>query len=93
MLMPSLSISDVECMSIKEVERRIVFYNTTNREIKSVELKNFMSIIHLAISAGSNPSKKNNKIFYQQLDKIFNNNQPDKEESLDDIMNLVNVKK
>jgi len=82
-------------MQIKEIEKRIIFFNKTHKDRKSVELKNFMSMIHLAISAGSNPSKKNNKIFYQQLDKIFNDNekQPEDEESLDDLMGLVNVKK
>tara|TARA_R110000803_G_scaffold31937_5_gene70722 strand:+ start:2577 stop:2879 length:303 start_codon:yes stop_codon:yes gene_type:complete len=91
---PSFSLGEIEDMTIRELEKRILFFNNINKKRKSAELKNNMSLIHLAISAGSNPSAKNNKIFYKQLDKIFSNKQlPDEEESLDDIMNLVNVKK
>ena len=93
--MPSLSLKDVENMSLKEIEKRIVFFNKTKKETKNVELKNFMSIIHLAISAGSNASRKNNKIFHDQLNKIFDNNEkkPEDDQSLEDLMGLVNVKK
>lgn len=93
--MPSLNLKEVENMSLKEIEKRIIFFNKTKRETKSVELKNFMSIIHLAISAGSNPSRKNNKIFHDQLNKIFDNNEkkPEDDQSLEDLMGLVNVKK
>ena len=93
--MPSLSLKDVENMSLKEIEKRIVFFNKTKKETKNVELKNFMSIIHLAISAGSNPSRKNNKIFHDQLNKFFDNSEikPENNQSLEDLMEIVNVKK
>jgi len=80
-------------MGVGEVERRIAYFNKTKKAIKSVELRNFVSIMHLAISAGSNPSKKNNKMFHQQLDKIFNESHEESDDDLDDIMGLVNVKK
>lgn len=82
-------------MQIKEIEKRIIFFNKVSKEKKTIELKNFMSILHLTISAGSNPSKKNNKIFYQQLDKIFSDQkQPEENQAnLEDLMGLVNVKK
>lgn len=93
--MPSLSLEDIEAMQIKEIERRILFFNKIKKDRKNVELKNFISILHLAISAGSNSSKKNNRIFYEQLDKIFSNEkkQPENEQSLQELMGLVNVKK
>lgn len=94
-LIPSLNLKEIEGMTLKEIEKRIIFFNKTKKEIKNIELKNFMSILHLAISAGSNASRKNNKIFHDQLNKIFDNKEkkPDDEQSLEDLMGLVNVKK
>ena len=91
--MPSLSVKDIGRMSIKEIDKRITFLQKFNKERKGLELKNFASIMHLVVSAGTNNTKKNNKIFQEQLDKIFNDKEPDKEESLEDTLGFLNVKK
>lgn len=80
-------------MSLNEIERRIICINKQRNEIKKNELRSFISILHLTISAGANPSKKNNRLFYQQIDKIFNDkDESEDDQSLDDIMGLVNGK-
>ena len=51
-------------MGIKEIVDRITFLNNTNQDRKRAELKSFMNLMHFTISAGSSPTKKNNKIFH-----------------------------
>ena len=94
MILPALSLQDIEEMSIKEIDQRITFLIKTKQDKQKVDLKNFVTILHLAISTGSHPNKKNNRIFYDNLDKIFDDKKeiPDNEESLEDIMNIVNRK-
>lgn len=95
MVLPALSLQDVEDMSIKEIDQRITFLIKTKQEKQKVDLKNFITILHLAISTGSCPTKNNNRIFYRSLDEIFNDKKQtsdDSEESLEEIMNIVNRK-
>jgi len=95
MLLPNLSIKDIDRMTLKEATKRVAFISQAKADKRKTELKDFISILHLAICAGNNPTKKNNQLFYKQIDKIFNNkpDEEDNDDSLDDIMNLVNVKK
>ncbi len=80
-------------MGIKEIVDRITFLNNTNQDRKRAELKSFMNLMHFTISAGSSPTKKNNKIFHREIDKIFKDHQ-EPEETFEEAMNLVdNVKK
>lgn len=93
MILPALSLQDIEEMSLKEIDQRITYLQKIKQEKQKVDLKNFVSIMYLVISAGSNPTKKNNRIFYQQLDEIFGNNKKIiDDDNLDDIMNIVNKK-
>lgn len=89
-----LRIEEVEEMTLKEIEQRIVFVNKQKNDTKRVELKNLVSILYLAIAAGNNPSKKNSKVFYNNLEKIFSDKESpsEDEQSLEDIMGLVNGK-
>lgn len=89
----AFSLEEVESMELKEIDKRIRVINKLSSAKKKVELKSFMSILHLAISAGNNPSRKNNKIFYKELDKIFGDNVKDEQEiSPEDLMKFMNGK-
>ena len=94
MILPALTLDDVDGMSPAEVEKRIKFLNKNKQDSKKLELRNFVSIMHLAISAGSSPSKKSNKLFYRQLGKIFDDKKDDRndDEDLEEIMNLANTR-
>lgn len=76
-------------MSIKEIVNRINFLTEHRQKSKKIELKAFMSLLHLTVSAGSSPSRKNNQSFYRHLNKIFNDKK-EEEESYEEVMNLVN---
>lgn len=92
MLIP-LSIDNINNMGVKEIVDRINFITKTKQDKKKAELKSFVNLMHFAMSAANSPSKKTNKIFHQEMGKIFK--EPQKpEESYEEVMNLGNnVKK
>lgn len=94
MLLPALSLKDIEDMCIKEIEQRIIFLSNLKQEKQKIDLRNLVSTMYLAISAGSSPSKKNNRNFYKSLDKLFTDKKPipDEKECLDDIEDLIKNK-
>ena len=79
-------------MSIKEIVGRIDFINKVNQDKTKSELKHKFSILHNTIASASNLSKRNNAKFSQYLEKLFSNKDKieDGDNSLEDIMNLVN---
>ena len=90
MLLPALSLQDVEDMSIKEVEQRITFLAKNNQEKQKVDLQ----ILHGIISYGSNATKKNNREFRKYIGRIFNDKeQVQDNEGLDDILDVISHKK
>ena len=80
-------------MELREIEKRIKIINKLSSARKKIELKSFMSILHLAISAGGNPSKKNNRFFFKELDKIFDDKIKDEKDiSPKDLIKIMNGK-
>lgn len=83
-------------MSLKELVKRLTHINKFKSDKKKVELKNLSTILHQVIAYGNSPTKKNNDKFQRYLNKVFDDNKPQKEESFEDIENLIgkgNVKK
>ena len=87
MVFPSFKLRDVEDMSLREIDKRITFFNKTKYDQKNVELKTFMSLIYSTVSFANSPDKQRNSKFSKFLNKTFNKNNPYKDETYNEVMN------
>jgi len=102
MLLPNLSILDIENMDLVEIQNRIDFVSNLKKTKKKAEMKDMFSMLHFTVKSATaqvgkkSDAVKNNKTFHKALDDCFGvkKEEEDQIDNAQDFMEVMNgVKK